>query len=146
MNLYLDTSALIKRYVAERESNDTIELIESTESVAISIVTRAEVAAALAKLVRLGSLSAERGQEAQTEFISHWAYFARIGVTEALVSTADTLAWDYALRGYDAIQLASALMWQESVGMAVTLATFDRQLWEAGHEAGLQVWPAKLRR
>jgi predicted nucleic acid-binding protein len=65
-------------------------------------------------------------------------------VTEALVTRAEALAWDFALRGYDAVQLASALTWQESVGAAITLVTFDRQLWDAGRRAGVKVWPDTL--
>jgi hypothetical protein len=50
-----------------------------------------------------------------------------------------------ALRGYDAVQLASASTSQESVGAEITLATFDRQLWEAGKQVGIQVWPETLK-
>jgi predicted nucleic acid-binding protein len=60
------------------------------------------------------------------------------------VSWAETLAWDYGLRGYDAVQLASALSWQQLIGQEVVLATFDSQLWEAAPAAGLQVWPEDL--
>jgi len=144
MMLYLDTSALVKRYVAERGSRETIELSESAEIVATSLVSRAEAAAAFAKAVRAGLLSSESGQKAQRIFASHWLMIAKIPVTDALVSRAETLAWRYVLRGYDSVHLASALKWQESVGMAVTLATFDRQLWEAAQMAGMRVWPAKL--
>jgi predicted nucleic acid-binding protein len=45
------------------------------------------------------------------------------------------------LRGYDAVQLASALTWHESVGEDIVLATFDQQLWEAAKRAGLKPWP-----
>ncbi len=144
MILYLDTSTLVKRYVAERGSKETIELAARAEMVGTSLVSRTEVAAAVAKAVRLGWLSAESGREAQRAFLSHWPAFVRIPVTEALLSRADTLAWDFALRAYDAVQLASALTWQESVGRPVTLATFDHELWEAGQQAGMQAWPAKL--
>ena len=51
------------------------------------------------------------------------------------------MAWDFDLRGYDAVHLAAALLWQETIGEPVTLATFDRQLWQAGGRAGLSVWP-----
>ena len=144
MILYLDTSALVKRYVVEQGSNGTIELAEGAELMGTSLVSRAEVAATVAKAVRLGWLSSDSGRKAHGTFLSHWPDFMRIPVTEALLSRADTLAWDYALRGYDAVQLASALTWQESVGMPVTLATFDRQLWEAGQKTGMVVFPAKL--
>ena len=144
MIVYLDASALVKRYVAERGSRETVELTARAEVAATSLVSRAEVAAAFAKAVRAGILSAESGRKAQRAFVAQWPDFARLPVTEALVSRAEALAWDYALRGYDAVQLASALTWQESLGLAVTLATFDRQLWEAGPTAGIQVWPDRL--
>ena len=57
----------------------------------------------------------------------------------------ETIAWDHGLRGYEAVQLASALTWQESVGTEIVLATFDQQLWEAAPKAGLEPWPEKLR-
>jgi len=57
----------------------------------------------------------------------------------ALVSRAEALAWAVALLDDDAVQLASAVTWQESVGAAITLATFDRQLW-AGQESGVRIW------
>ena len=144
MRLYLDSSALVKCYVAEQNSQEVFDLAELAEVIASSLLSRTEVAAAVAKAVRLGWLSLEAGRKAHGTFLSQWADFLRIPVTEALLSRADTLAWDYALRGYDAVQLASALTWQESVGTSVTLATFDRQLGEAGEKAGLLVWPAKL--
>ena len=57
---------------------------------------------------------------------------------------AEGLAWEHGLRGYDAIQLASALTWRESVGEEIVLATFDRQLWDASERTGLKVWPEQL--
>lgn len=144
MMLYLDTSALVKCCVAERGSQDVFDLLDHAEVVASSLISRTEVAAAVAKAVRLGSVSLESGRKAHRTFLSEWADLLRLPVTEALLSRADTLAWDYALRGYDAIQLASALTWQESLGITVTLATFDYELWEAGQQAGMTVWPAKL--
>ena len=61
------------------------------------------------------------------------------------MARAEALAWDAALRGYDAVQFASALTWQESVGAEISLATFDRQLRDAGKQVGMHVWPEPLR-
>ncbi len=123
--MYLDASALVKRYVAERGSRETADLCAKADIVATSLVSRAEVAAALAKAVRVGIVEPDKGRKAQRAFASQWPDFAKVPVTEALVARAEALAWDSALRGYDAVQLASALTWQESVGAEVTLATFD---------------------
>ena len=146
MIAYLDASALVKRYVSERGSRETGELTAHAEAVATSLVSRAEVAAALAKAVRLEMVEVESGRKAQRAFASQWPDIVKIPVTEALVSRAEVLAWDHALRGYDAVQLASALTWQESVGAEITLATFDRHLWEAGKRAGVRIWPETLSR
>ena len=59
-------------------------------------------------------------------------------VTEALVDRARTLAWNHALRGYDAVQLASALVWQESVGMEIVFGTFDTAALDGGAAGGYE--------
>ena len=140
----MDASALLKRYVAEQASTQVVDLTATAEIVATSVVSRAEVSAALARAARLRVLGYDGARHAQRSFSREWPNLARIPVTELLVSRAEALAWDHALRGYDAIQLASALTWQESVGEDVVLATFDRQLWEAVPRAGLQQWPESL--
>ena len=145
MIVYLDASALVKRYVTERGSRETADLCAKADVVATSLVSRAEVAAALAKAVRVGIVKPDNGRKAQRAFTSQWPDFAKVPVTEALVARAESLAWDSALRGYDAVQLASALTWQESVGAEITLATFDRQLWDAGKQVGMHVWPETLK-
>ncbi len=144
MILYLDASALVKRYVKERGSQEVIALTAAASAVATSLISRAEVAAALACAVRLGVLDNYGGRRAQRRFSREWPDLARIPVNEALVSRAETLAWDHGLRGYDAVQLAAALTWQDSIGQDVILATFDRQLWESAPQAGLQAWPNEL--
>jgi predicted nucleic acid-binding protein len=141
---YFDASALVKRYVVERGSRQAISLSAESELIATSIVTRAEVAAAFAKAVRTGLLTQDRARSAQRSFSGDWPDLVRVPVTEALVERADTLAWDHGLRGYDAVQLASALTWQDSVATEILLATFDQQLWEAAPKAGLRAWPDKL--
>jgi uncharacterized protein len=144
--LYADASALVKRYVSEAGSAEIIALTNQAAAVATAVISRAEVAAALARSVRQGVLQESGGRRAQRKFARDWPDIVRVPVTEALVLRAESTAWEYGLRGYDAVQLAAALTWRESIGVDVTLATFDRQLWEAAPDAGLQVWPDTLPR
>lgn len=144
MIAYLDASALVKRYIVERGSRETIALTSDAEMTATSVVSRAELAAAFAKAVRAGLVSDEIARNAQRRFAGDWADLARVSVSEALVERAEALAWEYGLRGYDAVQLASALAWQESAGEEIVLATFDQQLWQAAKRTGLKAWPDKL--
>ena len=144
MIAYLDASALVKRYIVERGSRETIALTADSDVTATSIVSRAEVAAAFAKAVRAGLVKVDVARNAQRRFAGDWPDLARVSVTEAVVERAERLAWEHGLRGYDAVQLASALTWQESVGEEIVLATFDRQLWEAAKRSGLKAWPDGL--
>jgi predicted nucleic acid-binding protein len=146
MILYADASALAKRYVAENRSAEVIALTSDAEAVATAIINRAEVAAALSRSVRLGVVDESGGRRAQRRFASEWPDLVRLPITEPLVIRAESVAWEYGLRGYDALQLASALTWKDSIGAEVTLATFDRELWAAAPQAGLRVWPEKLPR
>lgn len=141
MIAYLDASALVKRYIVERGSRETIALSADSEMTATSIVSRAEVAAALAKAVRAGLVKNDVARNAQRRVAGDWPDLVRVPVTEALIERAEGLAWEHGLRGYDAVQLASALTWQESVGEAIVLATFDQQLWQAAKRVGLEAWP-----
>jgi len=143
---YLDASALVKRYIVERGSRETIALTAESEMTATSIVSRAEVAAALAKAVRTGLVTGNIARSAQRSFAADWPDLVRVPVTNALVERAETLAWDHGLRGYDAVQLASALTWQESIGAEILLATFDQQLWDTAPKTGVKAWPEKLSR
>ena len=143
MIAYLDASALVKRFVRERWSEETIELTATADAVATSLVSRAEVAAALARAARSGVLTDQDARKAQRTFAAEWRDLIRLPVTEALVTRAEALAWDQALRGDDAIQLAAGLDWQEAVGTDVLFATFDRPLWTAAAEAGLTPWPER---
>lgn len=145
MIAYFDASALVKRYLVERGSRETIALSAGSDMIATSTVTRAEVAAAFAKAARAGLVTEDRARRAQRSFAGDWPDLVRVPATEALVERAETLAWDHGLRGYDAVQLASALTWQQSVGAEILLATFDQQLWEAAPKAGLKAWPDKLK-
>ena len=91
MIVYLDASALVKRYVAERGWRETRELSTKADVVATSLITRAEVAAALAKAVLLGIVEPDSGRKAQRAFASQWSDIAKVPLTEALVSRAEAL-------------------------------------------------------
>jgi predicted nucleic acid-binding protein len=117
------------------------QLLVRADVVGTAAISRAEMAAALAKAARLGTLTRDEVEAALQVFRAEWVDLVRLQLTKAVLAQADTLAWDYGLPGYDAVHLAAARFWQSSLGEPVTLATYDRQLWQAGDAAGLIVWP-----
>jgi predicted nucleic acid-binding protein len=141
---YLDASALVKRYVAEAGSVQVNALIAGSTIVGTATVSRAEVSSALSKAVRMRLLSREEASSALQVFNSEWENLVRLQLTEVMIARAANLAWEYGLRGYDAVHLAAALFWQDVLGEPVTLASYDRQLWEAAKVSGLVAWPESL--
>lgn len=141
MILYLDSSALVKRYVAEPGSDDVLSLMTEARAAATSLIARSEISAALAKAVRLKVLSRNDATTALQVFRSQWPDIIRVQLTETRVAEADALAWTHALRGYDAVHLASAIFWQETIDEPVTVVTFDRQLWDGARRSNLPVFP-----
>lgn len=141
MILYLDASALVKCFVAEEGSQDVIRLIQASEVAGTSLVSRAEVAAAIARASRVGSISREEGELAIARFEAEWANLVRLQMTEAIIAQAASLAWQQGLRGYDAVHLASAIAWRDALRSPVVMVTYDRELWNAAREVGFALFP-----
>ena len=116
-------------------------LIAGASVVGTAAISRAEVSSALSKAVRMRLLSRQEAASALQVFNSEWESLIRLQLTEALISRAATLAWEHGLRGYDSVHLAAAIFWQDMLGDPVTLASYDRQLWEAAKTTGLLAWP-----
>ena len=137
-------SALFKRYVEEDESEALLARIEGAPAVGTALITRVEVAAALAKAVRDDRKELAEAREAERDFLDDWTDFTRIGLTDALAARAGDLAWKHDLRGYDAAQLAAALVWHEATEDTedeVVFACFDNHLRQAATAEGLETWP-----
>lgn len=142
--IYLDTSALLKRYINEAGSEELNSLLAGADEIATVVITRVETASAVTRLVFLRSITEEEGERLWNEFSEDWEIITRLQVTSQGIERAATLARHYGLRGYDAVHLASAILWQENLNLPVTLATFDRNLWRAARQAGVAVWPDEL--
>jgi predicted nucleic acid-binding protein len=145
MIIYLDTSALVKRYLREADSEQVVTLLNETDHLFGSVViTQVEMAATFQRAVRMEAASPKLAAEVWEDFLDHWQAFTRLRIFAGTIERASEIAWKYDLRGYDSLHLAAALLWQETLGMQITLATFDRELWAAGQRAGMLSWPADL--
>jgi predicted nucleic acid-binding protein len=145
MNLYLDTSALIKRYVEESGSEDVLDWMDRADMIGTALITRAEVASAITRIARINNLDSQVSDKALNKFRFEWNNFNRLPSNEELIARADFLACQHGLRGYDAVHLAAALIWQEALMLPVALATYDQELADAGEKSGLQVLPKNLK-
>ncbi len=144
MIIYLGTSALVKVYIEEAGSIEVIRWISGAEAVGVSPLTKVEMAAAFAKAARMGMISREEADVVWRQFLKDWPSLYKLKVHAHVLDRASELAWTYGLRDYDAVHLAVALYWQDILGEAVTMVSFDRLLWHAAVQAGLSVLPDEL--
>jgi uncharacterized protein len=145
MIIYFDTSALVKRYLRETDSDKVVTLFNEGDHIFGSVViTQVEIAATFQRAVRMDAASSKLAAEVWGDFLDHWQSFTRLRIFAGTIERASENAWKYDLRGYNALHLAAALLWQETLGAQITLATFDRELWLAGQKAGILGWPADL--
>jgi hypothetical protein len=131
---------LVKRYVVEKGSTWLNGL--SANQFVVSTVVYAEVASAVARRARGGTLSLSD----QTSILNLFRYemihlFWKIEVDNAVCQQAGFLAEKYVLRAYDSLQLASAiraeLLFKQSGVPTLTFLTSDKELLVAGSQAGL---------
>jgi len=141
MMLYLDTSALVKLYVDEPMSQELAVAVDEAEAVATSLLAYAEARAAFARARREARLSVQAYRQVVEAFVEDWERYVVIEVTDRLVMNAGELAAHRALRGYDALHLASALSLREQVPAGVTFLAFDHELMRAARREALQIHP-----
>jgi predicted nucleic acid-binding protein len=106
---YLDTSALIKRFVAERGSGLVDALVSAGRPIATAKIAYAEVHSGLARKRREGHLPEARYLSACRLFETEWRACIQVELTDEVLRLARDVVRRRALRGFDAIHVASAL-------------------------------------
>ena len=124
--VFVDASALVKRYVREQHSAAVRRLL-AAEPIAVSRLSEVEVPAALARLLRARRLSPRAADRALRAFVADFAVWHVVEVTTDVTRVARMQLRRYDLRAGDAIQLASALWLRQTLPVA-GLVAFDTRL------------------
>jgi uncharacterized protein len=145
VNIYfLDSSALVKRYLTETGSAWVGDLADpdAHNPLIIARITWVEVLSALARRRRADKLSAD--DIAQIIQAFRYDLNVQYQVSEldsSLAEAAGELVGRYPLRAYDAVQLASALRAQadlsQAAGLTLTFLAADEHLLAAAQAEGL---------
>lgn len=143
---YLDTSALVKRYVREQGSGWIAGLMDRRAGHDLYTVRLSgpEAIAALTRKLRTGHLTATEAARAVRAFRRHWQRrLLIVEVAEVVAERAMDLAEQHGLRGYDAVHLAAALMVADAQRQAgrppLTFVSADGAQRQAALGEGLQV-------
>lgn len=139
---YFDTSALVKLIIDEDGHTVAAALWAASRRIVCGRLGYPEARAALAAAARLGRLDPAGLFAAKTQFERRWARVRVVELDAALARRAGDLAERQALRGYDAVHLASALLAGERTELV--LVCWDGRLRSAAAAEGLRLAPAQV--
>jgi hypothetical protein len=139
--VYFDSSALVKLVVEETGSSLVAQLWDGCDAALASRLAYPEVRAALAAAARNHDLADDDLLTAERAWEAFWAATRPVELTPAVERHAGELARGYALRGADAVHLASAL----AIGDPdLIIAAWDRRLHAGALATGSNVAPAVI--
>jgi predicted nucleic acid-binding protein len=133
---FLDTSALVKRYVAEPGSTEVRRLFRGGV-LGVARIAYAELAASLARRHRAGKLGTAAFDSMLARIVRDFSSLLVVELRPALFARVPELVRRHPLRGYDAVQLAAALTLRGRG--AVSLWGADGDLTTAAKAEGLHI-------
>jgi len=136
---YLDSSALVKRYIAELGSVEIARFFAGGEHLAVSWLALPETLAAMTRRAKGGGIGAEELQRIKTQLAEDWRSLLVLAVSGEPVAGVEALIARHALRGADSIHLASALWLQRSLQTPVTFVAADLELLAAARDERLSI-------
>jgi len=137
--LYLDATALVKRYVPEPGRHWLERRLRSERLLHSSAISYAETHAALARRFREGDLKRRDFTEARNRFEVDWLELQEIAVDNETLAPVAQIVERVPLRGMDAIHLAAALWLQRKFGSNTLLVASDTRLLQAAQQFGFVV-------
>lgn len=137
--VYFDSSALVKLLVDEPGTDIASELWDGCDAALSSRLAYPEVRAALAASARSSDLTDDQLRSAEAAWEEFWASMRPVELTSSVERNAGRLAVQRALRGADAVHLASAL---ELDSADLVVAVWDRRLHAGVVAEQLAVAPA----
>jgi hypothetical protein len=142
---YLDTSAVIKRYMPETGTNWIVNLVNPSVNhiLFLAEITLAETSAAIAARHRSpGGISLQERDAAIDLFLRHCdGEYLLVPVSRIILDRAVLLTRSHRLRGYDAVQLATALSTSDVLAASnrpgMIFMTADHDLIQAAQAEGM---------
>jgi predicted nucleic acid-binding protein len=140
---FLDTSALVKLYVQESGTDRLLPLVSAQPENRFAVLTISivEIRSAIRRRQRAGDIDADAAAEILESVQTHMeTRFLRQAVNDSVIDAALEMIDRYALRAYDAVQLAGCLAICAIADEAFTFVCSDQRLVEAARSEQLRVF------
>jgi predicted nucleic acid-binding protein len=139
MIAYLDTSALVKIFINETNSEIVRKVYLESEYIAISNIGYVEFHSAIGRLFRENLIDSEKLLNLKNSFNIHWNNYQIIDFNKLIQLRASELLYQTELRAFDSIHLASAEFLKKNIKEKLKFICFDKRLIKAAKPIGLEL-------
>lgn len=141
MNVYVDTSAVLKLWIDEPQAEAVRLSLEDATQIASSALARVEASSMLARLVRERRVSTAHSGLMKAEAEFHFSRIRLLEISGETLALAEQLCALHQLKSLDALHLATALILRAVEPVSWVFMTFDLKLSRAAAAEGLNIWP-----
>lgn len=133
MNVFLDSSALTKRYVAEAGSDEVDAILAGAEALGLCVICYPEIISALARYKRDRRITAAQYAAAKKAVAADVVDASVCNITPDVVGQAVAVIESGPARAMDALHIAAAQAWGADLFVSA-----DQQQLKAAKRAGLK--------
>ncbi len=136
MNLFIDTSALIKKYIDEPGSGHIDKIMNEAEQIFISAITEVETFSTFKRLLIENVIDGNDYKILKNEFETDYQYYTHVNFDVSISNNAKLLIEKYQLKSLDSIQLGTAILLKDEIDFFVVC---DDKLIKSGRKEGLKI-------
>lgn len=133
MKVVIDSSALAKRYIREKGTEQVKSILQDTSQLALCIITVPEIGSALNRRLREEFLTEEKYQQIKKQFSNDVHDATILQLSSGVIQRSLLLLEQHPLRAMDALHIAAALAWHTEL-----FVTADKKQDIAADKKGLQ--------
>ena len=138
--IYLDSSALVKRYIEEDGSDKVNALLEERSVAAASRLAYPEILAAITRRHKAKEIETGAFERIKEAFKFDWASFVVVEFHIDVFQLIDEIIIKYALKGADSVHLSSALWLKKAMKQDVVFVASDLELIKAAKAEKFQIF------
>ena len=135
---YVDTSAMVKRYLDEPGHREVLRLLRRHDLVS-SVLLPVELRSAIRRRVHDRTLELARAESALKRFAADRTVLTLIELTAVVLARAESLVSSSPIRTLDAIHVGSARVFASRIGTTALFVSADKRQAEFAAAVGLAV-------
>ncbi len=119
MNYFMDTSALIKKYIQERGSETIEVLMDKADIIYVASLTKIECFSVIKRLLQDKLISASDYSRMKKEMMTDFDYYTIVKFNDVIEEAAARLLDSHQLKTLDAVQAASVSVMRDKINAFV---------------------------